>query len=77
MSLGKKVFTLKTHGSQLYKWSPIPVDKNARLKDQKPFYCSATPGSQGEDWISTYSYNITVVNGVQGHLAYVECDYVE
>jgi len=77
MSIGKKVFTLKTTGSQLYKWSPLPFNKNASLRDQKPFYCDATAGSQGQDWITTYSFNITVVDGVQGHSAYVACDYVE
>jgi hypothetical protein len=77
MGLGKKVFTNKTFGAQLYKWSPLPTTKNANLAHNKPFYCTATAGSQGEDWITTYSYNITVVNGQQGHSAYVACDYVE
>lgn len=77
MALGKKVFTKKTYGSQLYKWSPLPFEKNGNVSTEKPFYCTATAGSQGEDWISTYSFDITVINGLQGHLAYVACDYVE
>jgi hypothetical protein len=77
MSLGKKVFTNKTFGAQLYKWSPLPSDKPKNNAPQKPFYCTAIAGSQGQDWISTYSYNLVVVNGQQERLAYVECDYVE
>jgi len=79
MSLGKKVFTQKTYGSNLYKWSPLPND-NTKAKERggkRPFYCNAIPYSQGQDWITTYSYNIAVVDGEQEKLAYVECDYVE
>ena len=72
----KKKYTLKTYGSQLYKWSPLPFNKNIR-KDEKPFYCSATAGSQGQDWVTTYSFNILVNDGIQSRLAYVACDYVE
>jgi hypothetical protein len=44
----------------------------------KKYYCTATPYSQGEDWISTYSYNIGVTpEGVQQRIAYVACDYVK
>ena len=78
MGLGKKkVFTEKTFGAQLYKWSPIPTDKQKVKGRIKPFYCTAVSGSQGQDWISTYSYDILVINGQQGRIAYVECDYVE
>lgn len=76
MALNKKVFTLKSYGAELYTWSPIPTDKKS-IKAQKPFYCNATPNSQGQDWVTTYSYNLSVTNGVQEHLAYVECNYVE
>lgn len=78
MSVGKKTFTLKTHGAKLYKWSPIPFDKSIIGKDnQRPFYCNATAGSQGQDWVTTYSYEIVVIDGLVAHLAYVACDYVE
>ena len=77
MSLGKKVFTLKTYGANLYKWSPLPADKEKKNKTNvKPFYCNAIAYSQGQDWITTYSYNLVVVNGEQQRIAYVECDYV-
>lgn len=73
----KRVFTEKTYGAQLYKWSPSTSDKKV-VKTSKPFYCNASSGSQGQDWVSTYSYNIVVTaNGEQQKLAYVECDYVE
>lgn len=78
MGLGKKVFTQKTYGAQLYKWSPIPSDKATLKNGQRPYYCSATPGSQGQDWVTTYSYNLQVSpSGQQERIAYVECDYVE
>ena len=81
MSLGKKVFTRNNglqKGGQLYKWSPIPNDKRAtKLDTSKKYYCTATPRSQGEDWLVTYLYTITVVDGVQQRIAYVACDYVK
>lgn len=77
MSLGKKVFTNKTYGAQLYKWSPLPSNKPKMGGKEKPFYCTAVAGSQGQDWITTYSYNLIVVDSQQQHSAYVECDYVE
>lgn len=78
MALGKQVFTSKTYGAQLYKWSPIPSDKKVVRRNQPPFYCSATPNSQGQDWITTFCYNLNVTpNGEQQHLAYVACDYAE
>lgn len=80
MALGKKVYIQKSYGNQLYKWSPQPVnyDKKAQAGQiTKPFFCDATPGSQGQDWITTYVYELTVVNSVQRRDAYVACDYVE
>ena len=75
--MAKKTFFLKTTTQPAYKWSPLPNDFSKKTKVGKPYYCSAAVGSQGEDWISTYCYNITVINGVQSRLAYVACDYVE
>jgi len=73
-----KVFTLKTFGAQLYKWSPSPNDKlkNNNSFNDRPFYCDAIPGTQGQDWVTTYVYDLTVVNSLQKHEAYVSCDYV-
>lgn len=80
MALGKKVFIQKSYGNQLYKWSPSPIsfDKKTQTGQiSKPFFCDATAGSQGQDWVTTYVYNLTVVNSQQKHEAYVACDYVE
>jgi hypothetical protein len=81
MGLGKKIFIQKSYGNQIYKWSPQPnnfSNKAAQNRQTvKPFFCNATAGSQGQDWITTYVYDLTVVNSEQRHDAYVECDYVE
>lgn len=84
MSLGKKVFAQKGVGSNLYLWSPQPnnfsnkkTSSNGGGGNSKPFYCNATAGSQGQDWVTTYTYNLEVVDYQQAHFAYVECDYVQ
>lgn len=78
MALGKKVFIQKSVGGQLYKWSPQPNDFSKKpSNNQPPFYCDAAAGSQGQDWITTYMYNLEVVNSQQAHFAYVECDYIQ
>jgi hypothetical protein len=80
MAICKQVFVRKNgtqKGGDLYKWSP-PCDerRGKKLDVSKKFYCSAIAGGQGEDWITTYSYEITVENGIQKRIAYVACDYV-
>lgn len=79
MSLqGKKVFTRKPYTGFLYKWAPeTDVKRAAKNPNTQKYFCTATPGSQGEDWICNYVYNLVIVNGQQVRLAYVECDYVE
>ena len=78
MALGQKVFIQKSVGGQLYKWSPQPNDFSKKMKSNNaPFYCDAVAGSQGQDWITTYMYNLEVVNSQQAHFAYVECDYIQ
>jgi hypothetical protein len=81
-----KVFTLKTYSADLYKWSPRCPDFSSsnenrskitqNNRNDKPFYCSAISGSQGQDWITTYVYTLALVANQQERLAYVECDYV-
>lgn len=75
----KKVFVLKTYGASLYKWSPLPTNykKTKTMNKERPFFCNAIPGSQGQDWNTTYVYNIDILKFKQQRLAYVECDYVE
>jgi hypothetical protein len=82
MALGKKrVFTRKNgsqKGGKLYKWSPIPTDKREGGTGGKKYYCDAKPRSQGEDWIVTYMYTITMdEKNVVHRIAYVACDYVQ
>jgi hypothetical protein len=77
----KRVFVDKGYNSNLYLWSPGCPDftkKRTIGKNIAPLiYCSATAGSQGQDWITTYVYDATIINNAQARLAYVECDYVE
>ena len=80
MSIQKRgCCSLKTYGNYIYSWCPdktknkptgigVGVNKN---------YCTAIPYSQGEDWVTTYSYNLTTINGKVERLAYVACDYVK
>lgn len=82
MATNNKVFTLKTFGAQLYKWSPSSNEKNKpnnsnNGSNNRPFYCNALPGSQGQDWVTTYVYDLVVVDNQQEHEAYVSCDYAE
>lgn len=80
MALGKQVFVRKNgtqKGGDLYKWSPMSDDRRAKkVNTSRNYFCTAIAGSQGEDWKVTYSYVITVEDGVQKRIAYVECDYV-
>ena len=75
-----RVFVRKTGGFDVYKWAPtannLGQGKDSDNRVAKPYFCTATAGSQGQDWISTYGYNVVWVNGQEQHLAYVECDYV-
>lgn len=72
-----KQFTLKTHGAKLYKWSPLPNNKRVKEKQARPYFCTATPGSHGQDWVTTYTYDTILINSILEREAYVECDYVE
>lgn len=76
MQKNNKVFINKTYGNSLYKWSPQPTDKT-KTGVGRPFYCTATPNSQGQDWIVNYVYDIVINNFQQERSGYVECGYVE
>ena len=84
MGLGKKVFVRKNgfqKGGRLYKWSPDTSDRKAKKSGQgnvnSKYFCTTALGTQGNDFKSTYSYIIVVLNGqVQRH-AYVQCDYIK
>lgn len=82
MGLGKKVFVRKSgaNGANLYKWSPDTSEKKAKkdLGDANGEYFCTTPiGSQGNDFITTYTYNVVVLSGIAYRHAYVQCDYVK
>lgn len=82
MSNKKKIFLQKNIGSTLYKWSPEPNQfnrkhENVKHGDLPSTSCTATAGSQGQDWQTTYVYNTVVINYIAGHYAYVACDYVQ
>jgi hypothetical protein len=64
----------------IYKWTPKEYDPKTKLigKSNKKVLCTAEPGSQGEDFITTYVYKLSYIpNNVEHKYAYVECDYVE
>lgn len=81
MGLGPKVFIRNNQGKnpvKLYKWSP--GERDNKLKKGRPsakYFCVSPSGSQGNDFISSYSYVIVVVNGVAERHPYVQCDYVK
>ncbi len=74
-------YTLKTFNSALYTWSPDTsiVKRPNPLSNQQTVIslCTAYPGTEGQDGITTYVYNIVIKpSGIQ-KIAYVACDYVE
>jgi len=84
MGLGPKVFVRGKRGERatnLYKWSPDTTNKRKPGNKAKPvgkrYFCVAPNGSQGNDFISTYSYVVVVINGETHREAYVQCGYVE
>lgn len=80
--MAKKVFIRKTggNGAQLYKWSPDDSEKKA-TKDSgaasSRYFCTTALGTQGNDFITTYTYVVVVINGQSQRTAYVQCDYVK
>lgn len=83
MALGKKIFIRKSgaDGANLYKWSPDTSDKKARKSSAigavSNYFCTTPLGSQGNDFIVTYTYNVVILAGQEERHAYVQCDYVK
>lgn len=75
----KPTFTRKPYNKFLYKWSPdtTRLKNNTTNESGLPTFCEAPAFSQGEDWVTTYTYQFSVINGIQHQGAYVECDYVQ
>jgi hypothetical protein len=73
----KNVFVRKTGNFDVYAWSPTPNNFKRKKEGENPVYfCTATANSQGFDFITTYDYNVIVIDGHVKKLAYVACDYV-
>ena len=74
-------YLLKTYTPNLYTWSPPCNNPKKNLNENgyngNPYFCTATAGSQGQDWTTGYVYDFVVINYQQEHLAYVECNYVK
>jgi hypothetical protein len=81
MSLeGRKVFVRKSggeKGGELYKWTPFDNQKVKKNEPKGVFFCTTPLGSQGNDFISTYSFVTVVTGSGVERQAYVQCDYVE
>lgn len=85
--MSKKIFTRKQYGGSVYKWSPETTivkkcdkcNSSNIMNDDKIIkkICNAIRFTQGEDWLTTYCYDLVFINGKYHRLAYVECDYVE
>lgn len=81
----KKGFVRKNgsqKGGTLYKWFPETSNKKNSSKvnqtsSSKKYFCIAPIGSQGNDFKSTYTYVIVILNGQAERQAYVQCDYVQ
>jgi len=80
----KKIIVSKSLGAEIYQWKVIPNSKtksnvsgNGMINNNRNSFCNATPYSQGQDWTTTYAYDLLVINGIQERSAYVECGYWE
>lgn len=75
----KPIFGRKPIAGNVYKWQPSDNTfiKPAGVNLTSQTGCNATPYSHGDDFITTYVYDIYSLNGIMHHEAYVECGYVE
>lgn len=74
-------YGVKQYDASLYTWSPergvYNKNGNKEIHPTNKNFCNATSGSQGEDWFTTYDYNIIIASGSVQRIAYVACDYVQ
>ena len=78
-------FVAKGYTPILYTWTPdttftkkLPNIQNSVENNPVKRFCTAIPGSQGEDYTTDYVYDIKInAQGNTERLAYVECDYVK
>jgi len=81
--MNSRKYIEKTGGSYLYVWTPEceKVTSNvlkSRRKNTTNNFCNAVAHSNGDDFITTYSYDLSYDNRQkESRDAYVECGYVE
>lgn len=73
----KNRYVRKSYG-ELYSWC---ADKTIKKSNKSPVNiftlgCTAVAGGRGEDWNTSYVYDVNLVDGITHKIAYVECDYV-
>lgn len=75
--MAKQEFARKPFNTFLYTWS-VENDLSRQRPEELAKTCNALPGSNGEDFITTYVYDRVVDSkGIVHQYAYVACDYVE
>jgi hypothetical protein len=71
---------MKQYTPDLYRWTPPCNQKKVKISGnaaRMPIYgCTAIAGTQGQDWVTTYTYDILIVDYQQERSAYMACDYV-
>lgn len=76
----QRVFVVKQYTPDLYRWSPPCNQKKVKISGnaaRMPLYgCTAIAGTQGQDWVTTYTYDLLIVDYQQQRSAYMACDYV-
>ena len=65
---------LKSSGSSPPLLPPNVINPPPTIGTQ--YFCNAFAGTQGDDWITTYSYYAVTINLIDYRIAYVSCDYV-
>lgn len=76
--MANREFSRKPYDKYLYTWKPDDmITKKGVQSRVQPYFCNATPRSQGEDWVTTFVYQIVNENGITKRIAYVACDYAK
>lgn len=75
----RKIFGRPNARGYVYQWQPTDdlTKRGGTGKLLDKVGCDAKAYSQGDDNITTYTYNVYLVGTVTHHLAYVACDYVK
>ncbi len=77
----RHVYVNKQYTPDLYTWTPPCFEKKKKISSNTRQNggngCTAIAGTQGQDWVTTYVYDILIIDYQQQRLAYMACDYVE